>query len=722
MLSSRRKIGCLSFNSSDDILFLFQVNLIPRIFQSLKVYLESYIPSLLEETRVELSSCFELISDAPSYKIQRIAAAGGSELYYVDVDCSSNESSGTNNDYKPRNGDIYVLSNIKPEAVEDFRRYGVDFCMVLVSEVTVDDVFLRGFKVKASKHISKEKDFTGYRNAIFVTNIMTNMRIWRSLHFNTGINSNFSVIESLLHPVCSGNMTCNVCSLERDCWFLKLPEEIVSIDLNESQIQAVKSALSTLSCRHSHFVKLIWGPPGTGKTKTVCGILWAFMHMKCRILTCAPTNIAVANVCSRLICLVKEFHENNLADSSFSLADIVIFGSKDRMNMDDELRHRLEQLLDCFSLMSGWKHRISVMIDFLEDSTLQYESYLEKRSGEVCGILFLDFIRKQFNLVASPLEACLKILCIHLPRSCLSKADCRTIHDVISLLENLRHLIFKDDSSNYEMQAIFFRGYRNAKSSIDQNDFITCELRLSARTQLEETKRDCLKLLKSLKSTLLLPYGVSESWIKRFCLDNASLIFCTASSAFLLHFVEMDPIDVLIVDEAAQLRESETIIPLRLNGIKHAVLVGDEIQQRSMVKSQVCKLAGFGLSLFERLVSLGYPKDLLKIQYRMHPSISLFPNVNFYGKQILDGLNVRDFEYGKHCSGLLFGSYAFVNITDGREELDDIGRSIKNMIEVAIVPVSPKSWLALDLDLLNLNVVGQIDGHKIDGLRKVICL
>ncbi|KAK8965878.1 hypothetical protein KSP40_PGU012012 [Platanthera guangdongensis] len=627
------------------ILFLFQVNLIPGSFQSLKVYLESYIPPLLEETRVELSSCFESISEAPSYKIQCIEAAKSSEIYYVDVDCSSNESSGTNSDYKPRNGDIYILSSIKPEAVDDFRRYGVNFCIVLVSEVTVDDAFLRGFRVKASKHIDKEKDLTGYRNAIFLINIMTNARIWRSLHFNTEMNNNFSVIESVLSPACSAFTFCQT----------------------------------------------YWGPPGTGKTKTVCAILWAFMHMKCRILTCAPTNIAVTGVCSRLICLVKEFHDNNnMVDSSFSLADIVLFGSKDRMNIDDELQvvfleHRVEQLVDCFSLMSGWKYRISAMIDFLQDCALQYESYLETRSGEDGEILFLDFIRKQFNLVASPLQACLKNLCIHLPRSCLSKADATAILGVIGLVENLHRLIFKDDASNDEMQAIFFCGYMNAESSIVQDDFITFELGLSARMQLEEARSDCLKLLKSLKNTLSLPYGVSENWIKRFCLGNASIIFCTASSAFLLHFVEMDPLDILIVDEAAQLRESEIIIPLRLNGIKHAILVGDEIQLRSLVKSQVCKFAGFGLSLFERLVSFGHPKDLLKIQYRMHPSISLFPNVNFYGKQILDGLNVQDFEYGKHCSGLLFGSYAFINITDGREELDDIGGSHKNMVEVAVV-------------------------------------
>lgn len=51
---------------------------------------------------------------------------------------------------------------------------------------------------------------------------------------------------------------------------------------------------------------------------------------------------------------------------------------------------------------------------------------------------------------------------------------------------------------------------------------------------------------------------------------------------------------------------------------------------------QVCQTASFGRSFFERLVLLGHEKHLLNIQYRTHPSISIFPNVKFYGGQIMD--------------------------------------------------------------------------------------
>ena len=51
--------------------------------------------------------------------------------------------------------------------------------------------------------------------------------------------------------------------------------------------------------------------------------------------------------------------------------------------------------------------------------------------------------------------------------------------------------------------------------------------------------------------------------------------------------MEMEPLDVLIVDEAAQVRECELVIPLRLHWVKHVVLVGDDCQLTAMVKSKV---------------------------------------------------------------------------------------------------------------------------------------
>ena len=77
--------------------------------------------------------------------------------------------------------------------------------------------------------------------------------------------------------------------------------------------------------------------------------------------------------------------------------------------------------------------------------------------------------------------------------------------------------------------------------------------------------------------------------IKEFCFKVASLIFCTASSSYKLHSVAMDPLNILVIDEAAQLKECESTIPLQLPGLRHLVLEGDERQLPAMIASNVCK-------------------------------------------------------------------------------------------------------------------------------------
>jgi superfamily I DNA and/or RNA helicase len=69
-------------------------------------------------------------------------------------------------------------------------------------------------------------------------------------------------------------------------------------------------------------------------------------------------------------------------------------------------------------------------------------------------------------------------------------------------------------------------------------------------------------------------------------LHNAKLVFCTPCSSF--RFVRNQQFDNLVIDEAANLKECESLIPLAIGGIKHVVLMGDGKQLQSMVMSPVC--------------------------------------------------------------------------------------------------------------------------------------
>jgi senataxin len=49
----------------------------------------------------------------------------------------------------------------------------------------------------------------------------------------------------------------------------------------------------------------------------------------------------------------------------------------------------------------------------------------------------------------------------------------------------------------------------------------------------------------------------------------------------------MEAVKVLVIDEAAQLKECESAIPLQLSGLCHCILIGDERQLPALVKSKV---------------------------------------------------------------------------------------------------------------------------------------
>ncbi|XP_047267474.1 probable helicase MAGATAMA 3 [Capsicum annuum] len=197
--------------------------------------------------------------------------------------------------------------------------------------------------------------------------------------------------------------------------------------------------------------------------------------------------------------------------------------------------------------------------------------------------------------------------------------------------------------------------------------------------------------------------------IRSFCLKDARLFFCNAFSSSKLYIKGMTLLEIVVIDEAAQLKECESTIPLQLPGLRHAILIEDEKQLPAMVQSKICEKAEFGRSLFERLVILGHKKHLLNVQYRMHPKVSLFPNSQFYEKKITDGPNVTAALYEKRfLKGDIFCSYSFINVSRGKEELDD-HQSTRNMAEVRLVA-----------DMHKMNFVGSLQNLSLQNKRSVL--
>ncbi|KAM0873307.1 hypothetical protein ACQ4PT_038117 [Festuca glaucescens] len=134
---------------------------------------------------------------------------------------------------------------------------------------------------------------------------------------------------------------------------------------------------------------------------------------------------------------------------------------------------------------------------------------------------------------------------------------------------------------------------------------------------------------------------------------SGSAIFSRMTRAF----------DVVIIDEAAQ-------------------AVGDPVQLPATVISKTAQKLGYATSLFQRFQAAGFPVQMLKIQYRMHPEISIFPSKEFYEGILQDGegLNKKRPWHSYSC----FGPFCFFDI-DGIESQPSGSGSWVNEDEVEFI-------------------------------------
>uniref|UniRef100_A0A0D3EPS5 DNA2/NAM7 helicase-like C-terminal domain-containing protein n=1 Tax=Oryza barthii TaxID=65489 RepID=A0A0D3EPS5_9ORYZ len=139
----------------------------------------------------------------------------------------------------------------------------------------------------------------------------------------------------------------------------------------------------------------------------------------------------------------------------------------------------------------------------------------------------------------------------------------------------------------------------------------------------------------------------------------------------------MEPINLLIVDDAAKINECNLIIPLHLP-VTHILMLGDDF---NLQPSKVRENARFTMSPFKRLLNLGFRKHMLTEQYAIHSSIWQFRNEKFYEGRITNGAIVISPEYNKKFKGLKFPNYCFIDVTG----TDGPSCKEKNTIELATI-------------------------------------
>ncbi|KAJ3689680.1 hypothetical protein LUZ61_018844 [Rhynchospora tenuis] len=274
-------------------LYKDKVKKIPLEFLSVDEYLESYTLPLIEETRAELFSSLETVSEAPYAEIQQIALRNTKLGLVCNMDILADSFSGGTDEYAPNNGDVLLLSSLKPNSIEVLIRYGVTYCLAVVKKVVereLDEVVMKQFTMSLSPTITSTDEIQRCTCAIYLTSIVTNSRIWRALQYY-GADQNFTLLKKVLSRHEMEQRMWKNAGEQDNPEMTGLLEQLMPVDLNRSQLEAVKSTISAVQCNKSSSIKLLWGPPGTGKTKTIGAILWSLMQLQIRTITCAPNPI-----------------------------------------------------------------------------------------------------------------------------------------------------------------------------------------------------------------------------------------------------------------------------------------------------------------------------------------------------------------------------------------------------------------------------------------------
>jgi senataxin len=409
--------------------------------------------------------------------------------------------------------------------------------------------------------------------------------------------------------------------------------DLKKFSLNKSQLMAVLDCVSAMEQQDTYPVRLIWGPPGTGKTKTISTLLWSMMIKNHRTLTCAPTNTAVVEVASRVLRLIED--SSGGSGNKCFLSDVVLFGNEDRMNVDHSLtkiflEKRVRRLQRCLMPGSGWTNCLSSMGRILEEPLVQYDSYVqeiereikvramkeklerakkdrnkkaevkedldrkennknvqakeEPNKSDIKIMSFKDYFLSKYKHVENELRICIETFCDDLPRSATPGQNFRYMTEAVHLLKEFRKAV--QDEPDKQLRTLFRDTSDGRNSSLFQS--LLGYAQDSVRSELKQARAMCIEKLNYLSNNFHLPDIFEKRSIEEFLLQNSKSILCTASSSSRLHYLQnAKPFDLLVVDEAAQLKECETLIPLQIPGIRLAVLIGDEYQLPALVKSRV---------------------------------------------------------------------------------------------------------------------------------------
>ncbi|RMZ90036.1 hypothetical protein DV736_g2740, partial [Chaetothyriales sp. CBS 134916] len=397
----------------------------------------------------------------------------------------------------------------------------------------------------------------------------------------------------------------------------ELQQFIQAYDVNKAQAKAVKSAVD------NDAFTLIQGPPGSGKTKTICAIVGAIMtgflskssegprlntahaanpslpRAARKVLVCAPSNAAVDELVMRFKKGVKTMH-----GSTESLS-VIRLGRSEAINAQ------------------------------VKDVTLE------------------ELVNARLNMNTSREQ----------------KED---IHAVM-----MEHKAASDQLNELRDKMNIMRSRGEAIPPTDEQAVDG----LRRKKAILGTKIDNMR---EKQNTAVRDAELHRKRIQQELLDSAHVLCATLSGSGHEIFQGLNvEFETVIIDEAAQSIELSALIPLKY-GCSKCILVGDPKQLPPTVLSREAARFQYEQSLFARMES-NHKKDvhLLDTQYRMHPEISLFPSRMFYDSRLKDGPKMAELRTRPWHHSNILAPYRFFDV-QGMSEAATKGHSLVNIAELKV--------------------------------------
>ncbi|NWT07798.1 SETX helicase, partial [Vireo altiloquus] len=419
-------------------------------------------------------------------------------------------------------------------------------------------------------------------------------------------------------------------------------------EYNEDQKRAIETAYAMVK-QHPGLPKicLIHGPPGTGKSKTIVGLLSRVLRENTRnektarkknskikpnrFLVCAPSNAAVDELMKKIIIAFKEKCQNK-QEPLGNCGDIKLVRLGAEKSINNEVRG--------FSLDKQVEHRM-------------------KRKPGDCD----QDIQKKKEALDQKLDMLSRERAMH---RC-EKRESQVLNDEIGRLAKERQQLAS------QLKEVRGHSQKVQADIILESDIICCTLSTSGGSLLE--------------------------------------------SAFSRQ--GLDPFSCVIVDEAGQSCEVETLIPL-IHRCNKLVLVGDPKQLPPTVKSVKAQQYGYDQSLMARLqkhleeqvqrnVHCKLPVVQLTVQYRMHPDICLFPSNYVYGRTLK---TAKAIEENRCSSEWPFQPYLIFDVADGREERDNDSYSNPREVKLVMELIRTIKEKRKDLGLRRIGIITPYSAQK----------